>query len=223
MGEVIGELLPLALGVAISPLPIIAVILMLLAPRATAGAWSFLAGWVAGIAAVLTVVALLIAPVDGGDQGGPSAVSAWIRVVLGALLVLLAVTQWRSRPRAGETTKLPKWMAAIDQLTPVKAAGLGALLSGVNPKNLALCAGGGVAIGASALSTGQAITAGAVFVVIAAASVAVPVIGYTVAEKPMRGFLDDLRDWLTDHNAAVMAVLLLTIGVVSIGRGIGGL
>lgn len=34
MGEVIGELLPLGLGVAISPLPIIEVILMLLAPHA---------------------------------------------------------------------------------------------------------------------------------------------------------------------------------------------
>ena len=34
MGEVIGDLLPVALGVAISPVPIIAVILMLLAPDA---------------------------------------------------------------------------------------------------------------------------------------------------------------------------------------------
>ena len=34
MGGVIGDLLPTALGVAISPVPIIAVILMLLAPRA---------------------------------------------------------------------------------------------------------------------------------------------------------------------------------------------
>lgn len=33
MGEVIGELLPLARGVAISPVPIIAVILMLLTPQ----------------------------------------------------------------------------------------------------------------------------------------------------------------------------------------------
>jgi hypothetical protein len=41
MGTVIGDLLPLGLGVAISPVPIIAVILMLLAPRAGAASAGF--------------------------------------------------------------------------------------------------------------------------------------------------------------------------------------
>ncbi|MDH2416278.1 GAP family protein [Nocardioides sp. CER19] len=222
MDEVIGELLPLALGVAISPVPIIAVILMLLAPRAKVAAWSFLAGWVVGIVAVLAVVSVLVGPVDDGE-GGPSAVSAWIRVGLGVVLVLLAAKQWASRPKAGEPTKLPAWMSALDRITPWKAGGLGALLSGLNPKNLVLCAGGGVAIGSSALPAGEAVIAGAAFVAIAAASVAAPVLGYTLAEKRMRDVLDELRDWLTDHNAAVMTVLLLTIGVTSIGKGIGGL
>ena len=48
MGGVIGDLLPTALGVAISPVPIIAVILMLLAPRAKAASVGFLLGWVSG-------------------------------------------------------------------------------------------------------------------------------------------------------------------------------
>lgn len=60
MGEVIGELLPLALGIAISPVPIIAVILMLLAPRAALTSAGFMIGWVTGIV-VATVVVLLIA------------------------------------------------------------------------------------------------------------------------------------------------------------------
>ncbi|GAA4234139.1 hypothetical protein GCM10022254_38320 [Actinomadura meridiana] len=51
MGEVIGDVLPLAVGVAISPIPIIAVILMLLTPWARATGLGFLGGWTAGIAA----------------------------------------------------------------------------------------------------------------------------------------------------------------------------
>lgn len=35
--------------------------------------------------------------------------------------------------------------------------------------------------------------------------------------------LDSLRGWLTQNNATVMAVLLLVIGVVLLGKGIGGL
>ena len=33
---------------------------------------------------------------------------------------------------------MPKWMATIDRFTAGKSLGLGAALSGVNPKNLAL-------------------------------------------------------------------------------------
>ena len=41
--------MPLALGVAISPIPIIATILMLLAPQARGTSVGFLLGWVLGI------------------------------------------------------------------------------------------------------------------------------------------------------------------------------
>src|SRR4029453_18692301 len=49
MGSVIGEILPLAVGIAISPIPIIAAILMLLSPKAKATSVGFLLGWLAGI------------------------------------------------------------------------------------------------------------------------------------------------------------------------------
>jgi hypothetical protein len=59
-----------------------------------------------------------------------------------------------------------------------------------------------------------------VFTVIAAASVAIPVIAYLVAAKRMAAPLESLRTWLVQNNATVMAVLLLVIGVVIIGKGI---
>ena len=48
MGAVIGDLLANAVGVAISPVPIIAVILMLFTAKATANSLGFLLGWVLG-------------------------------------------------------------------------------------------------------------------------------------------------------------------------------
>jgi threonine/homoserine/homoserine lactone efflux protein len=223
VGEVIGELLPLALGVAISPVPMIAVILMLLAPHATAASVAFLAGWVVGITVVVVLVALVVDPVDDSDGGGPSTFVSVLKLVLGAAAVLLAVKEWRSRPRAGQEPVMPKWMSAIDSVSPAKALGLGALLSGVNPKNLALCLTGGLTIGAGGLSPGETAVAVAVFVLVGSCSVAVPVIGYLVAKQRMQGPLDELRQWLTLHNSAVMAVLLLVIGVAIFGKGLAGL
>jgi threonine/homoserine/homoserine lactone efflux protein len=113
-------------------------------------------------------------------------------------------------------------MSAIDSFTFGKAAALGFLLAAVNPKNLLMAAAGTV-IGSSALAGGQMAVAVAVFTVLAACTVAIPVIAYAVAKERMRHPLDELKIWLEDNNTAVMAVLLLVIGVVLVGKGIGGL
>lgn len=223
MGQVIGELLPLAVGVAISPIPIIAVILMLLAPKAGGTSAGFLVGWVMGIAGATTVFLLMAGTLDQGSAAEPSATASWIKLALGVLLLVLAAGQWRGRPKPGQHPAMPKWMAAIDQFTAVKAGGLGLLLSAVNPKNLLMCVAAGTTIAGGDLSTGQAVGSASIFTVLAASTVAVPVIGYAIGRKRMAGPLESLHTWLTSHNAAVMATLLLVIGAVLIGKGLGGL
>ena len=218
MNGVIGDILPLALCVAISPIPIIAAILMLFSPRAAGTGSGFLVGWVLGIIAVTSVFTAVSDSLTAG--GEPSATSSWIKIVLGVLLLLLGARNWRGRNAERAT---PKWMSTIDSFTPVKAFGLGFLLSAINPKNLLMGIAAGVAIGGAGISLGQEVVAIAVFTVIAASTVAVPVIAYLFAADRMRAPLDRLRVWLQDNNAVVMAVLLAVIGVVLIGKGIGGL
>src|SRR3954454_18188774 len=101
MGHVVGDLLPLAVGVAISPIPIIAVILMLLAPKAGGTSTGFLVGWLLGIAGATTLFLLLAGTLDQGSDAEPSAAASWIKLVLGVLLLVLAVRQWRGRPEPG--------------------------------------------------------------------------------------------------------------------------
>jgi hypothetical protein len=223
VGQVVGDLLPLAVGVAISPVPIIAVILMLLAPKAAGTSAGFLIGWVVGIAAATTVVVLLAGTQDLGSTGEPSAGASWVKLALGVLLLGLAARQWHSRPGPGTEPVLPKWMSAIDRFTPPKAVGLGIVLSAVNPKNLLMCVAGGTAIAGGNLSAAQDTGSVVLFTALAASTVAVPVVAYAVGRKRMAGPLESLRGWLTAHNVAVMATLLLVIGVVLIGKGLGGL
>ncbi|MGH2601680.1 MAG: GAP family protein, partial [Dehalococcoidia bacterium] len=118
--------------------------------------------------------------------------------------------------------KVPKWMQAIDAVTPVKALGLGALLSGINPKNLALVVGASVVIAQAGLSTGDTAITFAIFVIIASLSIAVPVIYYLVGGEGAKKTMDGWKAWLLHNNAAVMAVLLLVFGVSLVGQGIGG-
>ncbi|KQW04816.1 hypothetical protein ASC66_13950 [Leifsonia sp. Root4] len=221
MGSVIGDILPLALGVAISPIPIIAAILMLLSPKARGTSVGFLIGWVLGIVVAISVFTALSSVLPEKDPDASSPIAGWIKIALGALLLFMAVKQWRSRPATGEAAALPKWMSAIDTMTAGRGMILGFLLSAVNPKNLLMAAGAGVIVGDSELSGGEIVLAVGIFVLIAASTVAIPVIAYLLASSKMAAPLESLRVWLVQNNATVMAVLLLVIGVVMIGKGIG--
>ena len=220
MGSVIGEILPLAVGIAISPVPIIAVTLMLLSPRAKATSVGFLLGWLFGIIVAIVLFTLLLSVLPQRDDSDSSPVTAVIKIILGALLLLLAAKQWRGRPAEGEQAAMPKWMSAVDSMTAGRALGLGFLLSAVNPKNLLLAISAGVIIGGSNLGLGDTAIVIVVFVMIAGCSVLIPVIANLIAAARMAGPLDSLRGWLVDNNATIMAVLLLVIGVSVIGKGI---
>ena len=56
MGSVIGEVLPVAVAVAVSPVPVIAVILMLFTPEARTNSVAFLLGWLLGLIVVGSIV-----------------------------------------------------------------------------------------------------------------------------------------------------------------------
>lgn len=218
MGEAIGATLGFAVGIAVSPIPIAAVILMMFSARARTNSIAFMAAWIVGIGVVTTVVVFV--PGLQRSDGEPSDTTGWIKLVLGLLLAVLAVRQWRNRPAPGEETPVPGWMSRIDDLRPAPAFGLGFLLSAVNPKNLVLAAAAGATIGSIELTDGETVGAVAVFTVIAALTVVVPVVGYLLAGDRLDAVLDSTKDWLIDNNTSVMAVLFLVFGVVLIGDGV---
>jgi threonine/homoserine/homoserine lactone efflux protein len=223
MGQVIGEFLPLAVGVAISPVPIIAVILMLFTSRAKQNSLSFLIGWVIGVVVAMSILISVASTQDLAPGGEPSDTSSWIKLILGLLLILGAVRDWRSRPAPGAEPKMPAWMQKIDTMKPGGAFGLAFLLSAVNPKNLLLTAGAAVTIAQANLSSSDTIIVVAVFTLIGSCTVAIPTIAYLIMGSKVQPQLDSAKAWLSINNTTVMAVLLLVIGVSLFGKGLGGL
>jgi threonine/homoserine/homoserine lactone efflux protein len=223
MADAIGQVLSLGVGVALSPVPIIAVVLMLGTPRARANGPAFVLGWVVGLALVGTVVLLASSGADASEAGEPADWVAILTLVLGVLLLLVAVRTWRGRPRAGEEAPLPKWMQAIDQFRAPKALGMGALLSGVNPKNLLLSVGAAAAIAQTGIDAGEQAVALAVFILIGTLGPGIPVAIYFAMGDRAKRLLDELKRWMATHNAAIMAVLCAVIATKLIGDGISGL
>lgn len=214
-----GDILPLALGVAISPVPVIATILMLLSPRAKATSAAFAVGWVGGITLAAVVFDVLggLLPDREGASGG--VVGGALRLVLALVLILLAVRTFRRRARRGEEPKLPTWMSAIDDITPGRALGLAALLVIANPKNLVMAASAGISLG-EADTLGITILALAVFILVAASTVVVPVLAYSAASSRLAPALDALRGWLMHNNSTIMSILLVFLAGSNIGKGL---
>lgn len=218
MGQAIGATLGYAVGIAISPVPVAAVIMMLFSERARTNGTVFLLAWIVGVAAVTTVVLLIPNLQAGSNQ--PSTLTGWLKLVLGLLLLLLGVRQWRSRPSSDAQVAPPGWMDRISDMRPTSASGIGFLLSALNPKNLLLAAAAGATLGSLDLTSGQTVAAVAVFTVLASLTVGLPVVAYLVAGDRLQPPLDAVKDALIRNNATVMAVLFAVLGASLLGDGI---
>lgn len=222
MGGAISEVLPFAIGVAISPIPLIGVILMLFTARAKHNGLVFLLGWVVGLGLLVTVVYLVADAVDVASDNTASDSTSTITVVLGVALLVGGLRRLR-RPPAGAEAALPRWMAGIDGFTPVKAGGLGAALGALNPKNLALAVGAAFGLAQLGVSSGDAVAGLVAFVVVASSTTALAVGYRLVGGEGARARLDDAKGWLVLHSDAVTAVLFLVFGVVLLAQGTGRL
>jgi threonine/homoserine/homoserine lactone efflux protein len=221
MGQAIGQVLALAVGVAISPVAIIGVVLMLVTPRARTNGPAFLLGWLLGLS-IIGAIVLLVAPDAASDTGAPATWVNWLKLLLGVLLVLLALKDWRGRPRDGEEAPTPRWMGAIDGFGATKSLEAGVVLSAANPKNLLLAVAAAASIAQTAIPGGEQAVVYAVFVLIGAIGVAVPLVIYFALGERASPILQGIKAWMALHNAVIVTVLFLVIGAKLIGEAISG-
>jgi cadmium resistance protein CadD (predicted permease) len=210
------ELLPLALVITVSPLSIIPAVLVLHAPHPRRSSLAYLAGWLVGLAG-LTAIFIGISDMLGGLRQSPPAWASWLRIGVGTLLIVFGVIRWLTRRGHDH---MPAWMRTLATVSPARAAVTGAALTVINLKVLFICAAAGLAIGADALGVMGTMLSAAVFVGVAASSVAIPILAYAAAGDRLDAPLERLKAWMEKHNAALVAAILILIGVVVLYKGI---
>lgn len=223
VGDAIGQVLALGLAVTLSPVPVIAVVVLLGSPRAAANGLAFVTGWVAGLAAVGTLALVVSGGADAAADDGPATWVGILQLALGAGLIALGVKQWRGRPRGEEAADLPRWLRAVDELRPPRALAFGALMAAANPKHLVLAVAAAAAVAETGESGGAEAVALAVFVLIGSLGVGVPLAAQLALGERARRPLEELRTWLVAHSAAIMAAVLLVIGAKLAGDGLSAL
>ncbi|MGH8432459.1 MAG: GAP family protein, partial [Solimonas sp.] len=193
MQQAIGELLPLAVAVSISPLPIIAMIVLLMSPHARTSTPAFMLGWILAIATVLVVAALLSDAFGGRNVGASAPIVPAIKLLLGGTMLYMAWREWHARPKAGHRAELPHWLTTVEHMGPLAAAGTGFGIYAANPKNLTVGVSAAVLFQSFGMPAGAALIVGTLYVLVASSTVVLPILasrcrgqGETLAERAAR-------------------------------------
>lgn len=215
--ELIGTVLPLALVVGLSPLPIMPAVLLLLGPNARRNGPAYLAAWVVALTLVVLIALWLGNRADPGpatDEG-----IGWLQVITGSVFLVMGLVKWLRRAPEGEV-KAPSWLAALDSYTPVQAARLGALLAAANPKNLPMALAAGAEIAVFAESGGRAAWGVILFVVISSVVIATPILAQAVLGARAEPWLRRAKAWLDVHGERLAVGVLVVLGALLVIRGL---
>jgi hypothetical protein len=218
MWQALGALLPIAVAVAFSSVPLTVTILILLSPNRGRAALPFLIGWVIGVAAVISLSAAGAAALSTPLRRGPDMAVVVLEILIGAALMVLAAIYLRRRPPASGTG-LPRWLAAVDSFGPVVCFAIAVVLS-LRPKGLLLGIAGGLALSAASLNADDAVLLIIIYTAIASSTVVVPIIASLIAPQRMEPKLISARDWLIVNGRIVTSVMMFMIGVVILGYGL---
>jgi threonine/homoserine/homoserine lactone efflux protein len=214
----IGEILPLALGTALSPLPLIAIVFLVLSTNGTGRSLGFMAGRLLGIALTLTILTLAAEALPESREA--TLFGGILKIALGLGLVYLAVGKWRKRPKGDAKPATPGWMLSLDTISTPRAFGLGLLVTAINPKELAFTLGAAISIGAAHQPAGPLMVLELIYIVIAGSTVVTPVLMHVIAPERARNALGPAHEWLVRNQSTVVGVVLLVLGVVLVSDGL---
>jgi len=220
MQDVIGSLLPLAMAIALGPIPIIAIALMFQTATPGRTTVGFAVGWVVGIAALAAVLTALAEVVPEGDAEHPRHWLGVVQIVLGVLLILLAAQKLRSRSKGDAEADMPTFLGSLTSTTPERSVVAGFAAAAVNPKHVAFVLPVGTMIVDHGLTGAEIGAAIGIFTLLASVTVIGPTVAWRLAPERVGAAVDAVFAWMVRNMSVVSALILVLIGANVIGKGI---
>jgi threonine/homoserine/homoserine lactone efflux protein len=219
--KAIGTVIGPAMGAAITPVPIMVVVVFLLMKGGRPKAWAYGVGAIVG----LSIASIAIFLGANGATDTTSSASTMSRVFSGvvtALFFFFAYRMFTTRPRKGEVPPEPGWMTKVGSMNVAMAFVMGAAMLTINAKNLPIMASLGPSIAAAGGTTTEGIVACVVFAVIASLGVLAPSIAVLFMGDHADATLAEWKTWLLFNNKLIMAILFVLLGANSLGSALGG-
>ena len=234
MGEPVISLIPLALGVVMSPLAIMALVAVLVSKRARANGIAYLIGWSVALIAILAASFALFGLLEVRQYGQPPLWSAYVRLFIALLLIVGAVYVYRrGRDRTRQMAKavtpgdvvaaapqLPGWLRAVDRFTPARSLLLGFGIFALNPVDLSCAVLAMLDVRGAAVSPANAAVVIVAFAAVGILPIAAPVFYTLVRGAAADELLERVRLWIAGHTSALNAGLLVLIGAMQLQKAL---
>lgn len=210
--ELLPSLLPHAIAVALSPMPIAALILILLSNNAKINSLAFLLGWMSALFInVGAFMWIFDKPID--SSGGRPEILVLLNIFLGIVLIVLALKEWLIRPRSNKAPKMPKWMKVVEKISPVMSFLIAFGLVTFNAKNTVIDISAGVLIGQSTSSAEEALLPLTIYVLVASITIIIPVLGFLLFGDRLNKSLGKIKSFLVYYNSYILFGLFLILGI----------
>jgi Sap, sulfolipid-1-addressing protein len=237
MLDLIVSLIPLALGVVISPLAIMALVAVLLSKRAKRNGIAFLIGWILAIVVTLLISFLVLELLDVQATTTPPTWVAYVRIILALILVVIGIYSLRrgrgrivamahaSTPAqvVSAAPQLPGWLRAVETFTPGRCGLLGFGIFFLNPVDTSCAVLAALDIRLATISTTASVVAAVLFAIVGIVPMAIPVIIATVRGADAQPFLGASRKWIASHTAWLNAGLLFLIAAIQFVKAFSAL
>lgn len=220
MLDVFGTILPYAAGIALNPVPVIALIILLTSSNRGRG-FAFTAGSITGIGS-LVVGTTLISEGAGADDGDGSIWVGIIQLIFGIAFLYIAWTEVGKLRDPEARGKMPSWMNRLESLSTVKSFGAAFAFFTFNAKGILLVASAGAEIARFELGPAQTTMMLVMFTLLAASAMIVPCLMLLSGEKS-KSVLLALKAFLVEYNSIILLVLFLILGVLMIGNGLSAI
>ena len=121
------DLFLIGLVVTVEPIPLTGMILVLATERGLMKGLGYVLGWLLTLVAIVALTVLVTGGKPLIPNSNPSTAALAVKLAIGAVLVWIAYRRWGNW-ESSEPKGQPRWMAGIDRINPLTAAGLAFLL-----------------------------------------------------------------------------------------------
>jgi len=222
MWTALSDILPYTIGLIVSPLPVVAVIVLMVSQGGSRKATIFEIAWLVVSFVFLVALVALFSSFTPSTQVGTPTWKAVVVLCIGALLLIVGLFALlvMARKRRILAKRAPKWLAAMDTMKGRGVAGLAALLVVANPVNASMILAAAASLNGHHLPFVQTLLPALIFVLVGSIAVVTPYVIALVEGERAQPILHRVRLWMVRYNNVMTVVVCAAFGAYFLTKGI---